>query len=195
MDFLVFLSAALGLGLHSGLFLGRFRGLGMFRYYTNLSNLVIGVYSLLACWWDGLHHPVLWFSMTMGIFLTFLIYHFVLLPGFQRRNPGGWKAVDNLLVHYVTPWIAALNWMLFGEKSTLNGWNGLVWLLLPAAYLLFSFARAPFAPIEGGEKRYPYHFMDPDRIGWGKVVRNLVGLTLLCGLGTEVVILLISRLP
>lgn len=189
MDALVFLSAAVGLGLHSGLFRGRFRGPGMFCYYTNLSNLVLGLYSLLSLFWPQLHQPLLWFSMTMGIFLTFLIYHFVLLPGFQRRSPGSWKALDNLLVHYVTPWAAALNWLFFAEKGSLNGWNCLAWLLLPAAYLLFAFLRAPLGPIEGGEKRYPYHFMDPDRIGWKKVLRNLAALTLLCAVGTEVVAL------
>lgn len=185
MHVVIVLSAAVGLLLHSGAVQGEFRGAGMFCYYTNLSNLVIGLYSLLFLLVPGLRAPLLWFSMSMGIFLTFLIYHFVLLPAQNRHAPGSWKKPDNLLVHYVTPLLSVVNWLLYAPKDSLNGVNCLAWLLLPAAYLVFALIRAGFGPIEGGEKRYPYHFMDPDRIGWRKVVRNLLALTILCVAGTE----------
>lgn len=185
LHILIVLSAAAGLLLHSGAVRGKWRGPGMFCYYTNLSNLVIGVYSLLFLFIPALRAPVLWFSMAMGIFLTFLIYHFVLLPAQNRRTPGSWKRLDNLLVHYITPLLSGLNWLLFAPKESLNGINCLVWLLLPLSYLVFALLRASCGPIEGGEKRYPYRFMDPDRIGWRRVIQNLAALTLLCVAGTE----------
>ncbi len=194
MQIIVALSAFAGLLLHSGALEGAFRGPGMFCYYTNLSNLLVGLYSLLCLVFPSLRGPVLWFSVTMGISLTFLIYHWILRPAQNRRAPGSWKEPGNLLVHYITPLLSAAVWLVWAPKAGLNGINCLTWLVLPGGYLVFALVRARFGPIEGGGKRYPYSFMDPDRIGWGKVARNLLALTLACAAGTEILVMMLSRL-
>lgn len=191
MNLIIALCAAVGLLLHSGALSGQNRGLGMFCYYTNLSNLVVGVYCLLAAFLPALRHEILWFSMAMGIFLTFLIYHFVLLPGWRKKDPDCWKPIDNLLVHYITPLLTVANWLVFAPKGSLNGLTCLWWLVLPVAYLVFAMLRAQLGNIPGEDKRYPYFFMNPDRIGWKKTVRNLLLITAACVVLTELVALLI----
>jgi hypothetical protein len=80
--FIVFLSAV-GLVFQSGILAKKPRK-NMFVYYTNLSNLAICVYELIILIDGGksgfLTSPGVFFSMTMMIWITHLIFHFVLGP-------------------------------------------------------------------------------------------------------------------
>ena len=88
----IFLLGALGLLLHSTLLeTGHIRP-GMFCFYTNLSNLLVLVYELaLAAVPEGAVRRLLTgsgvaLSMTLCIYVTHLIYHFVLVPDARRRG-------------------------------------------------------------------------------------------------------------
>ena len=88
----IFLLGALGLLLHSTLLeTGHIRP-GMFCFYTNLSNLLVLVYELaLAAAPEGAVRQLLTGSgvalaMTLCIYVTHLIYHFVLVPDAKRRG-------------------------------------------------------------------------------------------------------------
>ena len=87
----IFLLGAVGLLLHSTLLeTGHIRP-GMFCFYTNLSNLLVLVYELaLAVAPEGAVRRLLTGSgvalaMTLCIYVTHLIYHFVLVPDAKRR--------------------------------------------------------------------------------------------------------------
>ena len=117
----IFLLGAAGLLLHSTLLeTGHIRP-GMFCFYTNLSNLLVLVYELaLAAVPEGAVRRLLTGSgvalaMTLCIYVTHLIYHFVLVPDARRRGKkfadfGG--SFGNLCVHYGTPWLVVWQWLL-----------------------------------------------------------------------------------
>ena len=107
----IFLLGALGLLLHSTLpQTGHIRA-GMFCFYTNLSNLAVLLYELaLAIVPAGgvrrlLTGSTVALAMTLCIYVTHLVYHFVLVPDARRR---GQKFADfggsfgNLCVHCIT---------------------------------------------------------------------------------------------
>ena len=97
LEILIVLVGACGMILHSGLVTGEVRH-DFFRYYTNLSNLLVVMFYLsrivvrILGTYDGFLGRIvfseLWFfSVTMVIFLTFGIFHFVLVPGFKKAPP------------------------------------------------------------------------------------------------------------
>ena len=141
----IFLLGAAGLLLHSTLLeTGHIRP-GMFCFYTNLSNLLVLVYELaLAAAPEGAVRRLLTgsgvaLSMTLCIYVTHLIYHFVLVPDARRRGKkfadfGG--SFGNLCVHYGTPWLVVGQWLLWGNKAGLTAASAARWLVLPLAYFV-----------------------------------------------------------
>ena len=151
---------------------------GFFVYYTHLSNLLILLYELAlgasghdphcgAFRW--LSSPGVALSMTLCIYVTHLVYHFVLVPDARRR---GQKFADfggsfgNLCVHYGTPWLVVMQWVLWGDKSGLTVLSAVWWLVLPLAYFAYAMLRARTGrPIGHTKLLYPYTFMDPEKLG------------------------------
>ena len=171
----IFLLGAVGLLLHSTLLeTGHIRP-GMFCFYTNLSNLLVLVYELaLAAVPEGAVRQLLTGSgvalaMTLCIYVTHLIYHFVLVPDARRRGKkfadfGG--SFGNLCVHYGTPWLVVGQWLLWGNKAGLTAASAARWLVLPLAYFVYAMLRARTGrPIGHTKLLYPYTFMDPEKLG------------------------------
>ena len=171
----IFLLGAVGLLLHSTLLeTGHIRP-GMFCFYTNLSNLLVLVYELaLAAVPEGAVRRLLTGStvalaMTLCIYVTHLVYHFVLVPDAKRRGKkfadfGG--SFGNLCVHYGTPWLVVMQWVLWGDKSGLTVLSGVWWLVLPLAYFVYAMLRARTGkPIGHTRLLYPYPFMDLEKLG------------------------------
>ena len=171
----IFLLGALGLLLHSTLpQTGHIRA-GMFCFYTNLSNLAVLLYELvLAIVPAGgvrrlLTGSTVALAMTLCIYVTHLVYHFVLVPDARRR---GQKFADfggsfgNLCVHYGTPWLVVMQWVLWGDKSGLTVLSAVWWLVLPLAYFVYAMLRARTGkPIGHTRLLYPYPFMDLEKLG------------------------------
>jgi len=171
-----------GLFLQSGIPEGRPRKT-MFVYYTNLSNLVIFVYHvlLLACGFRGgrlyrfLNGAGVRMSMTLCIWVTHLIFHFVLRPYFKNRrgrfDDAGF-AVGNALVHYIVPLACVAEWVLCADKNAAFA-DCLAWLAIPCAYFVFVLIFAAAGGRVGGNgARYPYPFIDRDALGTGRFLRN-----------------------
>ena len=147
---------------------------GFFVYYTHLSNLFILVYELVlgASGHDPdggvyrwLSSPGVAVSVTLCIYVTHLIYAFVLIPSARRRGDESWLrgrfSFGNLCVHYVTPGLVVLQWLLWQEKSGLTVGHAAWWLVLPLAYFAFAMLRARTGvPIGHSDKLYPYPFLD-----------------------------------
>ena len=94
---------------------------GFFVFYTNLSNLLLAVYQLTL----GVsgHDPQCgvfrWLSsagvalsMTLCIFVTHLIYQWVLVPSAKKSGKAlsdiGFSSFGNLCVHYAVPWLTVV---------------------------------------------------------------------------------------
>lgn len=169
--------ALVGVFLQAGLHQGRYR-LGTFSYYTNLSNLITGVYQLLlfifalpgSAFYDRLAGAGVRYSLTLMIWVTHLIYHFLLVPDYKKKQGEDfkkeWSTFHNLDVHYVVPLLALLQWLVCADKNVPFA-AVFAWLLIPLAYLIFAMLRAQILGPnpKSGVYRYPYSFMDLDEQG------------------------------
>lgn len=175
----IFLLGAAGLLLHSTLLeTGHIRP-GMFCFYTNLSNLLVLVYELaLAAVPEGAVRRLLTgsgvaLSMTLCIYVTHLIYAFVLLPTAHRRDDESWLkgrfSFGNVCVHFITPGLTVLQWLLWQDKAGVTVGHAVWWLALPLAYFAFAMLRAGTGkPIGRTGQLYPYPFLDYPRLGAGR---------------------------
>lgn len=171
-----------GLYFHSTLpVTGRIRP-GFFAFYTNLSNLLLAMYQLTL----GVsgHDPQCgvfrWLSsagvalsMTLCIFVTHLIYQWVLVPSAKKGGKAlsdiGFSSFGNLCVHYAVPWLTVVQWLLWQDKAGLAIGHAVWWLVLPLAYFAFAMLRAGTGkPIGRTGQLYPYPFLDYPRLGAGR---------------------------
>ncbi len=178
-----------GLFLVTGLSTGAFNPT-LLAYYTIQSNLVVLVlFAVLAirtahdCRTAGVRgastlSPRIKGTVTLAITVTLLVYHFMLVPTMFTMYPNYSPfTLQDVLVHYFTPLMALGDWLLFDPKGRYRWADPLLWLSLPLAYLVFALVRAQFISVPGPTgSRYPYFFMDIDKLGWG-VVPWLVGLS------------------
>lgn len=155
---------------------------GFFVYYTHLSNLLVLAYELAlgASGHDPQCGAYRWLSspgvalcMTLCVYVTHLIYAFVLLPTAHRRKDPDWLkgrfSFGNICVHFITPGLVVLQWLLWQDKSGLTVADALWWLVLPLAYFAFVMLRARGGkPIGRSGKLYPYPFLDYPRLGAGR---------------------------
>lgn len=185
-----------GIFMQAGLHTGKYR-LGTFSYYTNLSNLITGLFQLLifiTCFGEGslynkLVSPGLRYSLTLMIWVTHLVYHFLLVPDFKKRKGADfdaeWRSFDNLTVHYAVPLLALLQWLVCADKEVPFG-AVFAWLIIPLCYLGYAMGRAMVLGPEpkSGVYRYPYSFMDLDEQGivnWTKNVSMALAFYVVLG--------------
>ncbi len=187
---LIVLTVSCGLVLHSNITKGEPRK-DFFRYYTNLSNLVLGLYYLarlvirIRGTYDGaigkfVFSECVFYSVTMMIYLTHAIFAFVLTPYFMKHPENGdgqalVHSFSSILVHYVSPLLALLTWFLFTDKTKLRYVWAFIWTIIPLLYLAYSFIRAADGKnLYKTDSPYPYNFMDPKVLGRKRVLLNIV---------------------
>jgi len=154
-------------------------------YYTILSNLLCFVYfAVLTVAQRKKENPLLKGAVTMCIAVTGLVYHFMLNGAMQADSGTVSTALyaGNLLVHYIVPAMAVLDYFLFFPKGQYKSLYPLAWLLLPYAYFGFVLARAEvsdkrFSGFGSASSRFPYPFLDVDLYGWDKVLLIVFAVT------------------
>jgi len=146
-------------------------------FYTNQSNLLVCLYHLALAaallfnspWQHALQKPVVQLSVSLCIMVTFLVFHFMLARSINL------PPVQNRLVHYIVPLLTQAEWLLLAEKTGLGPVDALVWLLLPLAYMIFICLRAALCGnIPYSESPWPYPFMDMNKLGFGRWLRNIL---------------------
>ncbi len=190
IEILIVLVGCCGLLMHSGWLSGNLRK-DFFRYYTNLSNLFVVMFYLIRMVvritgnYDGFFGKIvfseLWFySVTMSIFLTFGIFHFLLVPALKKAPSDSSEfqmlhSFSNYCVHYIVPLLSLLNWLVFADKAQLNYRWALIWTIIPWLYVLYAEIRGLRGDIiENTDSAYPYDFMDIGKHGWPAVIRNCI---------------------
>ena len=169
---------------------GRIRP-GMFCFYTNLSNLLVALYELALFFAltlgpapvrRFLTAPVVALCVSACIWVTHIIYHFVLVPYMKKKGTpfadGAGEALGNLCVHYAVPLLTLLQWALWADKTGLRPLHALAWLPLPFAYFAFAMLRGRTGrPIGRTSLLYPYPFLDYPRLGPRRFWLGIAGLT------------------
>ena len=164
----------------------------MYAYYTNLSNLLVCIYyallfltGLVARQSAGriLRGPVLQMVMACCIWITHLVFAFILWPAARRAGKktasfaDAGRFVSNLLVHYVAPLLALTEWAVCADKSGLNFFSPLWCLVLPVAYFAYVMIRGGRGVnLEGTSSPYPYFFIDAKRLTAAQLMRNVAML-------------------
>lgn len=153
---------------------------GMFRYFTNLSNLLCVVYFIFAAFRILFSKdisatsliPPLKFMTTMSITVTLLIAHF-LLSDFTMDDS---MAIALNLLHYVVPLLTLLDWLLFDHKGQSKKSYPLLALLPALFYYIYVLIASNFGAPFAGNSRFPYPFLNTDSLGVGRVLFTVVVL-------------------
>ena len=201
---LIIVACAVGLTLDSSFYAGKPRR-DFFVYYTNQSNLLVLLYFAFASPLLYTHGSALIahaeFALTMGILLTFFVFHCVLRPFVLRRlhamrmtREDRMMIASNVLLHYVVPLLTGLYWLLCSPgKSRLQAADALIWTAFPVLYLIFVFVRAPIrGNIHGTSCPYPYPFVNIQRLGLKSVLRSCAVLYAVFTLGALMIVRIVQ---
>ncbi|TPK96474.1 hypothetical protein FJ567_21220 [Mesorhizobium sp. B2-4-16] len=154
-------------------------------YFTITTNLLVAVAFTGVAMRARFATPWLLGATLLNIALVGVVYA-LLLQGLQELTGGSQLA--NVLLHRVTPALTIVFWLTFVSKGTLTWRAPLAWALYPLFYLAYALVRGSF------EGRYPYPFIDVDRIGWAQTLMNSVLIALGFVVAGEVLVWLDRRL-
>jgi hypothetical protein len=147
-----------------------------FSYYTIQSNLWVLFFFGYLLYREVYKLPKIgkWLLLfkgmfTVGIFVTFLVYHFIIRPSLEGINTsfevGG---INDFFIHYFVPLLTLFDWVFFDVKGKLLWYFPLVWLVQPLDYLVY----VGIYNLLGGRFNtltdptpYPYFFLNVERFG------------------------------
>ncbi len=164
--------------------------LRFFSFFTILTNvlaaatLLIPLVAPYSAAGRFLSRPTVRTAVTGYIIMVGVIY-FLLLRDLSQRQ--GWPMFFEYMLHYVTPPLFVLDWLLFVDKRDLDWRLGLSALGFPLAYLVWTV-------IHGAATGwYPYPFVDVAELGYARAAVNTAGLVL-AFLALEMALVGIGRL-
>lgn len=126
-----------------------------FSFFTILTNIaaVMVHASLLSpagyAWFPAFAGKRMRAGVAVAITLVFIVYTTVLQGLWQ---PQGLFLLCDVLLHYVTPAIFVMWWLIAGADGSTRWRDISWWMIYPLAYLAYALMRAPFA----GEVPYPF---------------------------------------
>lgn len=145
--------------------------------FTVQSNLMLVAYCALRVVRGGPAAAEVRGAVTLYMVVTGLVWHFLRMGGANPFEDLGFDlGLGNFLLHYVTPALAVIDWLVFDRDIRAPRWRAaLTWLAYPVIYLVFALVRGALLPPDAW-KRYPYPFLDADRLGYAGVAYVATGL-------------------
>jgi hypothetical protein len=149
--------------------------LHFFSFFTILTNLLAAAAMLLPVVAPNssvgrfLDRPSVRTAITGYIVIVGTVY-FALLRNLDHAT--GLRLMFEYVLHYVTPPLFVLDWLLFVPKGEIGWRNGIGSLAFPLVYLGWTLAQGAY----GGW--YPNPFLDVLELGYGRVLLNTAGLIL-----------------
>jgi hypothetical protein len=153
------------------------RVVDFFSFFTITSNILVAAVLAAALTRPSarLAQPAAFAAGSVYIFVVAVTYELLL-----RGDPRGLHLVADTGIHVITPTLFILIWLAWIPKDGLRWSQPLAWLIYPTVYTAYTLARGALI------HRYPYFFVDVDRLGYPQALLNgvlfLVGFWLL-GLG------------
>ena len=164
-----------GLALQMGLLVQTFVANGQvwlagawrfFAYFTLLTNLIVAIV-MTGVAFGARVGPRTLTAVTVYIVIVGLLYHVLLAA---RWRPEGLQYVGNIMVHYCTPILTTMFWLLCAPKGALKWSDVFGWLIYPAAYLVYYVARG------AADGFYAYYFIELPKIGVRQFAVNTIGI-------------------
>ena len=178
---LIIVSSFLGCLIKFGIFEGELR-LYQFLYFTTLSNIIVILYYVGAFKYEFIMKNSFFRGvMSISIFVTFLIYNFCLKDSsFGTIEVFSLQWIGSTLLHYVTPFLVAVDFVLFSRNINFNLLDPIKWLSFPALYFVFIVFMAKIKNFFPNQSTpYPYYFIDVVSLGWVNVFRNILFVAIL----------------
>lgn len=161
-----------------------------FSFFTILTNILAAVALLMPVvapqsrLSQFLMRPSVRTAITGYIIIVGLVYYLLL------RNVGNQHGLGLFIeraLHYITPPLFVLDWLLFVPKQGV-GWKvGLASLGFPLVYIVWTLAHGALTGW------YPYPFIDVPDLGYPRVLKNMAGLVA-SFLGLELALVGIGRM-
>ncbi|SDT29120.1 Pr6Pr family membrane protein [Microlunatus soli] len=169
------------------------RLVNLFSFFTIQSNILVLVAAIRllidpdlgrgrgnGAWWQ-----VIRLTGLLGIVITGIVYVTVLRP---LMDPTGIHAAVNAGLHYITPPVALIGWLIFGPRPRI-GWRTLLLSMVwPIAWIVYTLIRGAITDW------YPYPFLDVAVIGAAATARNLAVIVVLAVL-LLLIMKVVDRLP
>ena len=107
--------------------------------------------------------------ITANIFLTMAVYTMLALN--NNISVYDNHFVECLFVHYLTPTLVILDYVLFDEKGNMKWYHPLIWGLVPVIYGIFNviYTKVGGKFVDG---KYAYSFLDAGKYGYVGVILN-----------------------
>lgn len=138
-------------------------------YFTVLTNVFVA--SALSAqllrrpaW---LARPQVLACAAVSIALVGIAYHLLLR---KIWDPQGAQWLADMLLHYATPWLYVLWWVVKAPLPAVRWWWPLAWASYPTGYLAYALLRGAWLG------HYPYPFIDVAQLGYGRTAVNALGL-------------------
>ena len=166
---------------------GAFVPENFFSYFTIESNIIAVIAFLASAFFvfAGKKSARLDFlrgAATLYMIVTGIVFS-VLLAGIEgiALTAVPW---DNIVLHYIIPVAIAFDWITDPPSRRISFRKGLVWLVFPLAYLVYSLVRGPIVGF------YPYPFLNPANGGYGAIALTSA-IILIVGV---VLVLIVTRI-
>lgn len=146
-----------------------------FIFFTILSNLLVAAsltitllipYSKAGRYFSK---PSVTASIALYILIVGLVYNSILR---NLWSPAGLQRLADELLHVAVPVFYFLSWLFFAPKQGLQFRHAFYWLSFPAIYIVYALLRGKL------EGFYPYPFIDVNKLGYGTVAINSLGMML-----------------
>lgn len=145
-----------------------------YSFFTVLSNLTLAG----SCLWllikpdsNSLVFNVFRLNGLLGILLTALIYN-LMLRGIHRP-PTELLRLANEMLHVVIPLLGLLGWFCYGPFARIRFNVVMCSFICLVMYGVYIFVRGYYSG------RYPYPFINVDRIGYEKSLQAVIGVAIL----------------
>lgn len=160
----------------------------LLSFFTIQSNIIVTAVALTLVGnpqRDGQLWRVARLASVACIGVTGLVYVTVL----RGLDLGPAERVADIGLHYVTPVLAVVGWLLFGPRPRVQ--NRTIWLTLgyPVLWLAYTLARGELTD------EYPYPFLDVATKGYAAVAANCLLVALVFLALSGLLLLLDRRLP